>query len=103
MIHAITTAYRADVGDSGEAFGPHDDEWLAIASLVSQARLMPAADSVAQGCLPLELAHGWKMLRPVAAGQPVRWSDVAVDANSTAVKLRREMEELFREPARHAA
>ena len=44
MIHAITTAYRADVGDSGEAFGPHDDEWLAIASLVSQARLMPAAE-----------------------------------------------------------
>jgi predicted homoserine dehydrogenase-like protein len=66
-------------------------------------RLMGAADSLAQGCLPLGLAHGWKMLRPVAAGQPVRWSDVAVDANSTAVKVRREMEQLFREPARHAA
>jgi predicted homoserine dehydrogenase-like protein len=55
-------------------------------------RLMPAADSLAQGCLPLGLAHGWKVLRPVAAGQPVRWSDVAFDANATAVKLRREME-----------
>jgi len=55
-------------------------------------RLMPAADSLAQGCLPLGLAHGWKMLRPVAAGQPLRWSDVAVDANVPAVKLRREME-----------
>jgi predicted homoserine dehydrogenase-like protein len=55
-------------------------------------RLMPAADSLAQGCLPLGLAHGWKLLRPVAAGQPVRWSDVAFDANATAVKLRREME-----------
>ena len=55
-------------------------------------RLMPAAASLAQGCLPLGLAHGWKMLRPVAAGQPVRWSDVAFDANATAVKLRREME-----------
>ncbi len=55
-------------------------------------RLMPAADSLAQDCLPLGLAHGWKLLRPVAAGQPVRWSDVAYDANSTAVRIRREME-----------
>jgi predicted homoserine dehydrogenase-like protein len=55
-------------------------------------RLMPAADSVKFGCLPLGLAHGWKMVRPVAAGQPVKWSDVEVDANSTAVRVRREME-----------
>jgi len=31
-------------------------------------RLMPAEASLAQGCLPLGLAHGWKMLNPVAAG-----------------------------------
>jgi predicted homoserine dehydrogenase-like protein len=55
-------------------------------------RLMTAADSAAQGCLPLGLAHGWKMLKPVAAGQPLRWSDVAYDANATAVRVRREME-----------
>jgi predicted homoserine dehydrogenase-like protein len=55
-------------------------------------RLMPAEASLAQGCLPLGLAHGWKMLRPVAAGQPLSWSDVAFDANVPAVKLRREME-----------
>ena len=66
-------------------------------------RLMPAADSLAQGCLPLGLAHGWKMVKPVAAGQPLRWSDVAVDGNATAVKVRREMEASFRAPARHAA
>ena len=58
-------------------------------------RLMPATDSLAQGCLPLGLAHGWKLVRPVAAGQPVRWSDVAFDANSTAVRFRREMEQVF--------
>jgi len=55
-------------------------------------RLMPAEASLAGGCLPLGLAHGWKMLRPVAAGQPLTWSDVAFDANVAAVKLRREME-----------
>jgi predicted homoserine dehydrogenase-like protein len=58
-------------------------------------RLMPAEASAAQDCLPLGLAHGWKLLRPIAAGQPVRWSDVAFDANSTAVRVRREMEAAF--------
>jgi predicted homoserine dehydrogenase-like protein len=66
-------------------------------------RLMPAHDSLAQGCLPLGLAHGWKLIKPIAAGQPVKWSDIAYDANSTAVKLRREMEAMFAERARSAA
>jgi predicted homoserine dehydrogenase-like protein len=55
-------------------------------------RLMPAGDSLKGGCLPLGLAHGWKMLRPVAAGQPLTWRDVACDESSTAVRARREME-----------
>jgi predicted homoserine dehydrogenase-like protein len=66
-------------------------------------RLMPAADSLAQGCLPLGLAHGFKVLRPVGAGQPVRWSDVAADEKLTAVRLRREMEGHARQPERDAA
>ena len=66
-------------------------------------RLMPAQDSVAAGCLPLGLAHGVKMLKPVAAGQPVRWVDVAFDANLPAIRLRREMETAFGEKARQAA
>jgi predicted homoserine dehydrogenase-like protein len=66
-------------------------------------RLMPAADSLAQNCLPLGLAHGWKLLRAVPAGEPIKWSDVAVDASSTAVRVRREMEKLFGEPVRNVA
>src|SRR3989440_1171255 len=66
-------------------------------------RLMPAVDSLAQGCLPLGLAHGWKVLRPVAAGQPLRWSDVAVDQNKAAVRVRREMEAAFAPRLRSAA
>ncbi len=66
-------------------------------------RLMPAAGSLAQGCLPLGLAHGCKLLRPVAAGQPLRWSDVAIDAASSAVRARREMEQAFGAPVRNAA
>lgn len=66
-------------------------------------RLMPAEASLAQGCLPLGLAHGWKLLRPVAAGQALRWSDVAFETNVAAVKLRREMEQVFGERLRPAA
>jgi predicted homoserine dehydrogenase-like protein len=55
-------------------------------------RLMPAETSLKESCLPLGLAHGWKMLNPVKAGQPLKWSDVAFDASSAAVRVRREME-----------
>jgi predicted homoserine dehydrogenase-like protein len=54
-------------------------------------RLMPAETSLKENCLR-GLAHGWKVLEPVAAGQPLRWSTVAVDTTSSAVRLRREME-----------
>jgi predicted homoserine dehydrogenase-like protein len=63
-------------------------------------RLMPASDSVSLGCLPLGLAHGCRLLRDVPAGQPVKWSDVAVDSNATAVLVRREMEQLMGEKER---
>jgi len=66
-------------------------------------RLMPAQDSLAQGCLPLGLAHNVKLLVPVPAGQPIRWRDVTVDSNDSAVRLRREMEQEFAEPQRSAA
>ena len=43
-----------------------------------------------------------KVVKPVAAGQPVRWSDVVVDGSLTAVKIRREMERTFA-PTQEAA
>ena len=52
-------------------------------------------ESLALGGLPLGLAHGVKLLRPVAAGQAVSWDDVAFDADATAVRFRREMERVF--------
>ena len=55
-------------------------------------KLMPAAASVAGGYLPLGLAHRVQLRSSVAAGQPLRWSDVDVDARSQAVMFRREME-----------
>lgn len=61
-------------------------------------RLMPSADSLAQDCLPLGLAHGVTLLHGVTAGSPVRWSNVAVDLSSEAVRVRKEMEAEFPPP-----
>jgi predicted homoserine dehydrogenase-like protein len=58
-------------------------------------RLLPAADSLKTGTLPLGLAHGWKVSRPVAAGELVRWVDVVVEEANSAVRARREMERIY--------
>ena len=63
-------------------------------------KLMPAADSLGLGGLPLGLGHRIQLVRPVAAGQPVKWDDVVVDETSVAVKFRREMEAVFSAEAR---
>ena len=65
-------------------------------------QLRPAETSYAQGLLPLGLAHGWKVLKPIAQGTPLRWTDVAVDEQQHAVRLRREMERAFGLPAGEA-
>ncbi|AWN52697.1 SAF domain-containing protein [Methylobacterium sp. 17Sr1-1] len=59
-------------------------------------RLMPAADSLKAGGLPIGLAHGLTLTRPVAAGRPVSWDDVAFSADDPAIRFRREMEAVFR-------
>jgi len=61
-------------------------------------RLLPAADSLQTGALPLGLAHGWKVTRPVAAGELVRWADVVVQEVNSAVRVRREMEQMYAVP-----
>jgi predicted homoserine dehydrogenase-like protein len=66
-------------------------------------RLMPAADSLRMGALPLGLAHQVRVLKPVQAGSAVLWGDVAVDASSDAARLRREMEASYAAPRQRAA
>ena len=55
----------------------------------------PADLSLAQGMLPLGLAHQVKLMRDVAEGERLTWSDVAFDPNDAAVKIRRDMEAMF--------
>jgi predicted homoserine dehydrogenase-like protein len=68
-------------------------------------RLVPAERSLAEGALPIGLAHHVRLLHDIAAGGIVRWADVAMP-DSEAVRVRREMERRFApapEPATVAA
>ena len=58
-------------------------------------KLLPAAPSLARGGLPLGLAHGPRVLRPVKQGQSLCWDDVSLDTDTRAYKLRREMEKSY--------
>jgi predicted homoserine dehydrogenase-like protein len=58
-------------------------------------KLLPAAKSAAIGGLPLGLAHGPRLVRPVKQGQSLTWADVAIDTTTRAYTLRREMEARF--------
>jgi predicted homoserine dehydrogenase-like protein len=51
--------------------------------------------------LPIGLAHGVKLTRPVAVGKPVTWADVAAE-ESEAVRFRHEMEAVFAGKAKEA-
>ena len=65
-------------------------------------RLVPAADSLRAGALPLGLAQGVKLVRDVSVGEALRWSDVAIDETNDVVRFRREMERAFAVGGMHA-
>ncbi len=58
-------------------------------------KLLPAATSAAMGGLPLGLAHGVKLLRPVQKGQSLCWADVLIDTSSAAYRTRQAMVQRF--------
>lgn len=66
-------------------------------------RLMPAADSLRAGALPIGLAHHVPVTRAVKAGDVVTWADVEVDGTDAAVRARRDMESAFAQAASAAA
>lgn len=58
-------------------------------------KLLPAKTSFEGRCLPLGLAHGIKLVRPVEKDQVLTWADVVADTTTTAYKARQEMEADF--------
>jgi predicted homoserine dehydrogenase-like protein len=61
-------------------------------------KLLPAANSVAIGGLPLGLAHNVKLVRAVKQGQSLSWADVAMDTTTHAYRTRKSMEAMFSMP-----
>ena len=67
-------------------------------------KLLPASTSIEMGALPLGLANGATLGHSVKAGEPLKWTDVALDEALPAVRSRREMEAMFTPlRAQHAA
>jgi predicted homoserine dehydrogenase-like protein len=60
-------------------------------------KLLPATASLAQGALPMGLAHDATLRHPIPAGAVITWADITLDEASLAVRLRREMEAAFSE------
>src|SRR6516164_5252168 len=60
-------------------------------------KLVPAERSLAEGALPIGLAHNVPLRRDIAAGEIVRWTDVAIP-DSPAVEARRAMGQRFAAP-----
>ena len=58
-------------------------------------KLLPAKKSRELGGLPLGLAHQIKVVRPVKQGQSLSWDDVAIDTQTDAYRVRKEMEAMF--------
>ena len=62
-------------------------------------KLLPAAASLAAEALPIGLAQGMTLTRPICAGHAVTWNDVTYDSKDPAIAFRREMEAAFRPSA----
>ncbi len=58
--------------------------------------LLPARRSIAAGYFPIGLAHRVKVVKSIAAGEKVKWGDVAYDSHDETVTFRLEMETLFK-------
>ena len=58
-------------------------------------KVLPAAGSLRQAALPIGLAHGVALTRPVRRGEIVTWNDIDGHGDSEAVRARRQMEREF--------
>ena len=99
----VATAWRADAAAVAKRDLGRGELLDGEGGYTVSGRLMPAARSLAEGALPMGLAHGVRVVNPVGKGDLVRWSDVAADPAHPAVRLRREMEERNRPALLHAA
>ena len=94
----VATCWNADVVATAKRDLKPGDVLDGEGGYTVWGKLLPAETSTRIGGLPLGLAHDVKVTRPVAKGQSLCWGDVAMDATTSAYRLRREMEALFAAP-----
>jgi predicted homoserine dehydrogenase-like protein len=90
----VATGWRADVVATAKRDLTPGELLDGEGGYTVWGKLMPADRSVAMGGLPLGLAHGIKLVRPVKKGQSLCWADVAMDTSTDAWRLRQELEAL---------
>jgi len=88
----VATAFRGDVAAIAKRDLTPGEMLDGEGGYTVAGGLRPPKVSVAEGYLPLGLAHGCRLVNPVADGEPVRWHDVAIAKESEAHRLRRELE-----------
>jgi predicted homoserine dehydrogenase-like protein len=91
----VATAWNADVVATAKRDLAPGEVLDGEGGYTVWGKLLPAATSVALGGLPLGLAHGIRVVRPVKKGQSLTWADVAMDTTTRAWALRRELEAAF--------
>ena len=91
-----TTEWRGDVAATAKRALKVGEKLDGEGGFTVYGKLMPAADALAQDALPIGLAHNMVLRNDVPAGRPVRWSDVSFDGAQEAIRVRRDMEALFR-------
>lgn len=91
----VATAWNADVVATAKRDLQPGDMLDGEGGFTVWGKLQPARASLAMGGLPLGLAHGVRVLRPVRQGQCLCWADVAVDTSTHAWRIRKEMEQTF--------
>ncbi len=89
----VAEAWRGDVVATAKFDLAAGDELDGEGGYKVWGKLMPATDSLAVGGLPIGLAHGVRLKRPVAQGAPVTWDDIEAPAKNDAVAYRRRMEQ----------
>jgi predicted homoserine dehydrogenase-like protein len=91
----VATSWNADVVATAKRDLRPGDMLDGEGGYTVWGKLLPAATSKRIGGVPLGLAHGIKVVRAVAKGQPVTWQDVAMDTSIRAYQLRQEMEAAY--------
>jgi predicted homoserine dehydrogenase-like protein len=94
-----TRAWRGDVATVAKRALRAGETLDGEGGFTVYGKLVPAQRSLAEGALPLGLAHKVRLLNDVPAGTLVRWSDVAIEGDALAVRMRREAEAMGRAKA----